>query len=330
MRRVGLRKGKKRAIHTLGNVKKTPTGYEIRKLFSGGFLGRAVTEREIIEGDVWIVVRPFLGTGDPFILSELDEDRKNRRVLFERGEEKFEILFDNRGRAKNLQEGKRYIVDALPWKNFFELYEQMPLCKDKRVEPGELRAQRTKNFEEMGKIEEGYRVLDAATGVKEYLKYFDEVGKLFCLNISPAVLRLTKRWLDSKSAVFIAYDAERGFPFREGTFECVVVDALLEYVRDPARVIKNAGKLVRPGGFMLVLEPIRSGEIEDFYPQDLWEVALWRPKYDPFFNEEVLEETLREERFELVEKREMRFQYPIYNMEDFSQPLLKVQKSFIG
>jgi SAM-dependent methyltransferase len=330
MHRIGLRKGKKRAIHTLGNVKKTPGGYELRKMFDREVFGRLTTNRRIAEGDSWIIIRPFLGAENPFVLSKLDKHRKNLAAFFERDKEKFEILLDNRGRARNLKEGKKYMIDIVPWKNFFELYEQMPLGRGRRAEPEELRAARIKNFKEMCGIERGYRVLDAATGVKEYLKYFDRVGRLFCLNISSAVLEITKNWLKSSSAVFVVYDAEQGFPFKEGTFDCIIIDALLEYVHDPRRIIRSAGRIVKDGGIMLILMPIESGKIEDFYPQDLWEVALWRPKYDPFFNEEVLEETLREERFELVEKREMRFQYPIYNMEDFSQPLLKVQKSFIG
>ncbi|MEE8402550.1 MAG: hypothetical protein V3R93_02240, partial [Candidatus Hydrothermarchaeaceae archaeon] len=80
--------------------------------------------------------------------------------------------------------------------------------------------------------------------------------------------------------------------------------------------------LVKKDGELLLLGPIKS-TVQDFYPQDLWEIALWRPRHDPFFNDRCMEETLKEKGFEIIEKREMRFRYPIYGPEEFCQSIVK-------
>jgi SAM-dependent methyltransferase len=179
----------------------------------------------------------------------------------------------------------------------------------------------------MAKVKRGDRVLDTATGIKDYLRYFSEQGcYVACLNISPSILKKTREWLRNENASFVAYDIEKGLPFKNGTFDLVICDALLEYVSNPHEALEWTSSLIRKDGKLLLLGPIKS-TVQDFYPQDLWEVALWRSRHDPFFNEKCMEETLKAGGFEILEKREMRFRYPLYRQAEFCQSIVKYRKS---
>jgi ubiquinone/menaquinone biosynthesis C-methylase UbiE len=123
----------------------------------------------------------------------------------------------------------------------------------------------------------------------------------------------------------VAYDIEEGLPFKYHTFDLVICDALLEYVADCHEALAQTSGLVKKGGKLLLLEPVKS-TVSEFYPQDLFEIALWRPRRDPLFNERCVEETLKARKFELVDRREMRFSYPIFEKEEFCQSIAKFQK----
>ena len=46
-------------------------------------------------------------------------------------------------------------------------------------------------------------------------------------------------------------DAEEGLPFEDGTFDVVVAGELLEHVREPAALIGEARRVLRPGGTLV-------------------------------------------------------------------------------
>jgi hypothetical protein len=67
------------------------------------------------------------------------------------------------------------------------------------------------------------------------------------------------------------------------------------------------------------LEPVESQNSPEFYPQDLWEIALWRPIVDNEFSSQHFEEILKDVGFKLIERGEMEFEYDIFSKMRFSQ-----------
>jgi len=332
-----MRKGKRKAIHTFGEVASItgegPYRTEIYKAFAGEMLATVLSREVFGDGLVYIAIAPFVeGTLGPTM--ELVELKKEGNQLIARFEsedwpiKQSQITLDDRDRAKNLVEGGKYFFNVFTKRQFFDRYEKrgVPEGKSKRSEPDKIGEERIANFLELADAGKGDRVLDTATGIKEYLRHFSNVGThLTCLNISPSILKRTRKWLGDKNANFVAYDIEEGIPFKYHTFDIVICDALLEYLSDCHEAIAQLSGLVKEGGKMIILEPTKS-TVSDFYPQDLFEIALWRPNNDPLFNKRCMEETLFARKFELVERKEMRFSYQIFNNEEFCQSIAKFAK----
>lgn len=324
---MGMRKGKRKAIHTFGEVASVtearPYRIEIYKMFSAEPLATIYSEKPVGDSVVYIAIAPAPEGGGKsgMKLKELKSKGNQLIAKFRAGKgpiKKAEITLDDRGRAKNLEVGKDYLFNVFEKKEFFERYERRSIP----VGGGE----RITNFPEMLGIKKGDMVLDTATGMKEYLKHVTgSKGRLTCLNMSRSILKRTREWLGDERANFVAYDIEEGFPFKYSTFDVVICDGLLEYVSDCHEALAQAGGLVRREGSLLLLEPVKS-TARDFYPQDLFEIALWRPGNDPVFNTRCMAETLVSRKFEVVEKREMLFEYPIYKKEEFCQSIAKYMK----
>jgi ubiquinone/menaquinone biosynthesis C-methylase UbiE len=334
---MGMGKGKRKAIHTFGEVASVtearPYKIEIFKVFSSEPLCTIYSDKPMGDSLVYITIAPAPDGGgkSSMELKELKKEKDQLIATFESEKgpiKKAEITLDNRGRAQNLVAGAYYIFNVFERKEFFERYERksIPVGKGKRSEPRKTGAERITNFLELLDVQEGDLVLDTCTGMKEYLKQVSKKkGRLTCLNMSQAILKRTREWLGDKRANFIAYDIEEGFPFKYGTFDLVICDALLEYVSDCHEALAQASGLVKKGGSLLLLEPVKS-TASDFYPQDMWEVALWRPRHDPVFNTRCMQETLMSRKFETAEKREMRFEYQLYKKEEFCQSIAKYIK----
>ncbi len=235
---------------------------------------------------------------------------------------KAEMVLDRRGRAEKLMVGEPYTVDILSEERFYHLYEKKSIEAGKagRSEPKGTGAQRMKIFSELCRAGQGDIVLDCATGMKEYLKDFaDRKAVLVCMNISVPVLKRTGEWLSYPDSFAVRYNADAGLPFKDRTFDHIIVDALLEYTSDPTSFLSQCAKLLKSGGALLLLEPAQSHNGDEFYPQDLWEFALWRPRHDRAFSKTMFQEALRREGLERSDNREIEFEYALYRTEKFTQ-----------
>jgi ubiquinone/menaquinone biosynthesis C-methylase UbiE len=343
---IGLRKGKRKSLHIPGSVTEVrgrkASSVNIEKLGGGGALCRLVTDKSLREGPVWIAISPLIRDGatrkegSVVTLDKIQNRSQTEIVAIFKSREgvikKAELVFDNRGRAKNLEVGDSYGFSLLTPREFYSAYERrsIPVNKGSRSESGEIGKKRIDLIKGLVDARDGERILDCATGIKDYLKSIaSKDSRIVCLNISIPMLERARAWLDYADADFVRYDADLGLPFKDNSFDTVMLDALLEYTEEPKAVLGDCSALVKSGGKLLLLEPVESENLPEFYPQDLWELALWRPTHDKGFSKKNLEETLKKQNFELVQRIDFRFSHRIFTNENFFQSVAVFKKVFI-
>jgi SAM-dependent methyltransferase len=335
MEKIGLRKGKKKAIHTFGvlsarkgSITTVSRAYEddiFCVINSRKPLGAEVGER------LWIAIAPYteeFGPRPTMTITEMGSGHRLLDATFEAEAgpiKRLDINLDDRGRARNLERGGEYMVKVFGKDRFFELFERRSIPsgrgRGKKSEPDQVGRRRMEAFRRLAGVEGGERILDAATGIKDYLRHFDRMGaRLTLANISSTILERTKDWLKPGDAEFVQYDIEKDLPFEEGAYDLVICDALLEYIEEPVEALGRLARTLKPGGRLLLLEPVQPvGPVGDFYPQDLWEVALWRPLKDPAFNPGAMESALRDMGLVHRDMEVLEFSYSIWDEEKFVQ-----------
>ncbi len=314
MKGIGLRKGRKKALHFPAIAEREGDRLILRRLFTGEFLGYV---RGNAEGQVYVAVTPG---GDEKLL-EIKEEGKRITAQFEHSL----LILDNRYRAKNLTPGSKYTIRVVPRKRFYELFERgnIPAEKGrgKRSEPDSAALSRIEAFSQLLSKRFYSTVLDSAAGIKSYIKK-SAFGSLVALNISRTALNSFLQW--SPEAEGVLCDLERGLPFQNDSFDLVISDAVLEYIHNHYQLLQEYIRVLKKGGELVLLEPV-AGDRVDFYPQDLWEVAIWRPIVDKSFRRESIDSYLSQ-RLEKMDEIRVEFTYPIWREHSFSQVVVRFKK----
>ncbi len=98
---------------------------------------------------------------------------------------------------------------------------------------------------------EDARVLDIGCGIGTYVKKLDEVsGDAYGVDIDPARVR------EGKSGTLSVAVSER-LPFADASFDMVLLNEVIEHVDDDAATLREACRVVRPGGHVIIYAPNR-------------------------------------------------------------------------
>jgi ubiquinone/menaquinone biosynthesis C-methylase UbiE len=104
----------------------------------------------------------------------------------------------------------------------------------------------------------GARVLDVGCGVGVDLPALAErVGRQGCvvgLDHDADVLGTARKALNGQQVLLVRSPAE-AMPFRDGSFDRVRADRVLQHVKQPGRVLAEMLRVLRPGGVMTLVEP---------------------------------------------------------------------------
>lgn len=114
---------------------------------------------------------------------------------------------------------------------------------------------------------EGRRVLDVGCGVGTFLRRLLEVGAATVAGIDVDA-RSLRRAAQVTSTVALAV-AEH-LPFRDGSFDVVLMHEVLEHVQDDAAALREASRVLSPGGHLVIFCPNR------FFPFETHGVFLGR------------------------------------------------------
>jgi demethylmenaquinone methyltransferase / 2-methoxy-6-polyprenyl-1,4-benzoquinol methylase len=121
----------------------------------------------------------------------------------------------------------------------------------------------------LANLRPGQKALDVAGGTGDLAaglaKQVGRQGQVVLTDINAAMLgRGRDRLLDAGFAGNLRYvqaDAER-LPFADGSFDCVTIGFGLRNVTDKQRALESMGRVLKPGGQLLVLEfsqPVAAG-----------------------------------------------------------------------
>jgi SAM-dependent methyltransferase len=101
----------------------------------------------------------------------------------------------------------------------------------------------------------GGRVLDLGCGSGDLARHLTDLGlRVTGCDISERMLEQAER-ADPAGAWVTLDPAWRELPFPAGAFGAVVASSVLEYVRDPEAVLRECGRVLAPGGSVLVTVP---------------------------------------------------------------------------
>jgi ubiquinone/menaquinone biosynthesis C-methylase UbiE len=100
---------------------------------------------------------------------------------------------------------------------------------------------------------EGARILDIGCGLGVYVRKFREFsGRVYGIDIDAKRLREGARTTPG-----LMLSASETLPFRDGTFDVVVLNEVIEHVRDDAATLAEALRVLQPGGHIVIYAPNR-------------------------------------------------------------------------
>ena len=116
---------------------------------------------------------------------------------------------------------------------------------------------------------EGARILDIGCGIGAYVRKLEEFSDhVYGIDIDSARVRQGRTGLPDRQAGTLAVAVSETLPFAGGAFDLVLLNEVIEHVRDDRQTLREACSVVRPSGHVVLYAPNR------FYPFETHGVYL--------------------------------------------------------
>src|SRR3990172_2527536 len=98
---------------------------------------------------------------------------------------------------------------------------------------------------------ENARILDIGCGIGTYVRKLQELsGRVYGIDIDPARVRQGRTGT-------LAVAVSEHLPFAAGSFDVVLLNEVIEHVRDDRQTLPQPCRIVRPGGHVIIYAPNR-------------------------------------------------------------------------
>lgn len=167
----------------------------------------------------------------------------------------------------------------------------------------------TARFREIGKIIEPTKgnILDIGSADGTFTKIILEKSgarKVYGIDVLPKSVAWTKRrFARSKKMSFRVADAHN-LPFRDREFDAVYCLETLEHVEDPEKVIKEIYRVLKEGGYTVILVPSENLLFRALWP--FWTMTrgrIWKGTHLNKFSADKVLKVIENEGFKIVENK---------------------------
>ncbi|MCG6885999.1 MAG: methyltransferase domain-containing protein [Proteobacteria bacterium] len=112
---------------------------------------------------------------------------------------------------------------------------------------------RKHSLERLGNVL-GQRVLLAGVGTGLDIPHLPSGGKYTGLDVTPAMLRYAQRRIQHHQDIRLQQGDVMALPFEDNHFDVVVMHLILAVVPEPVQALREAARVLKPGGRVLVLD----------------------------------------------------------------------------
>ncbi len=120
---------------------------------------------------------------------------------------------------------------------------------------------RKKSLARLGDVN-GKHILLAGVGTGLDLPHLPDGGKYTGLDISTAMMRYAQKRIPPEQDIDLLHGNVMAMPFDDASFDTVLMHLILAVVPEPQQALREACRVVRPGGQILILDKfIKPGQL---------------------------------------------------------------------